>query len=149
MIIDDLANAARYYSIHPSFREAFEYLINTDLTSLPTGETEISAGVKGIVMDKPGMTREESLSRFECHQQNIDIQLCISGTEEMGWRPKNTCSAPQADFDPERDVQFFNDQPDMFFKLKPGQFAVFFPEDVHAPMISEGQIKKIVMKIRI
>ena len=32
-----------------------------------------------------------------------------------------------------------NDTPDTFFQLTDGQFAIFFPEDVHAPMIGEGR----------
>ena len=39
--------------------------------------------------------------------------------------------------------------PDMFFQLTNGQFAIFFPEDVHAPMIGEGNIKKMVIKVAI
>ena len=29
------------------------------------------------------------------------------------------------------------------------QFAIFYPEDVHAPMIGEGMIKKLVLKIKL
>jgi YhcH/YjgK/YiaL family protein len=36
----------------------------------------------------------------------------------------------------------------MFFQLTDGQFAIFFPEDVHAPMIGVGEIKKLVVKVR-
>ena len=36
-----------------------------------------------------------------------------------------------------------------FFQLTDGQFAIFFPEDVHAPMIGEGTIKKLVIKVKI
>lgn len=37
----------------------------------------------------------------------------------------------------------------MFFQLTNTQFAIFFPEDVHAPMIGEGNIKKLVIKVKI
>jgi len=37
----------------------------------------------------------------------------------------------------------------MYFQLTNHQFAIFFPEDVHAPMIGEGQIKKMVIKVKI
>ena len=30
----------------------------------------------------------------------------------------------------------------MYFELRDGQFAIFYPEDVHAPMIGEGPDKK-------
>jgi len=41
------------------------------------------------------------------------------------------------------------DAPDMFFGLTDGQFVIFFPEDVHAPMIGEDEIKKLVIKVKI
>jgi hypothetical protein len=28
-------------------------------------------------------------------------------------------------------------------------FSIYFPNDVHAPMIGEGPIKKVVMKLRV
>jgi beta-galactosidase beta subunit len=41
----------------------------------------------------------------------------------------------------------YSDTPDTYFSLKDGQFVIFFPEDVHAPMLGEGLIKKLVVKI--
>ena len=37
----------------------------------------------------------------------------------------------------------------MFFQLTEQQFVILFPEDVHAPMISDGEIKKLVIKVKI
>ncbi|MBP8115537.1 MAG: YhcH/YjgK/YiaL family protein, partial [Chitinophagaceae bacterium] len=37
----------------------------------------------------------------------------------------------------------------MYFQLTNGQFVIFFPEDVHAPMIGEGDIKKLVIKVKL
>ena len=34
----------------------------------------------------------------------------------------------------------------MYFQLTDNQFGIFYPEDVHAPMIGEGEIKKVVIK---
>ena len=44
---------------------------------------------------------------------------------------------------------FYVDRPDMFFQLTNNQFAIFFPEDVHAPMIGKSEIKKMVIKVKI
>jgi hypothetical protein len=35
------------------------------------------------------------------------------------------------------------------FSIERRTFAIFFPEDVHAPMIGEGTIKKLVIKVKI
>jgi beta-galactosidase beta subunit len=37
----------------------------------------------------------------------------------------------------------------MDFQLTDGQFVIFYPGDVHAPMIGEGEIKKLVFKVKI
>jgi len=150
MIIDTLNNAAKYFSVHPLFEKAFAYLTSKDLSALEDGKFEIDGdNLKAIVSNKNGMTAEESVSKFECHNKHIDIQVCIRGTETMGWKPRSDCREQKGDYNPEKDVLFFGDAPDMFFQLNDAQFVIFFPEDVHAPMIGEGPIKKIVVKVKI
>ena len=95
------------------------------------------------------MTTAESIAKFECHNKNIDIQLCVNGIETLGWKPREKCQAPNGAYNEEKDVLFYSDAPDMFFQLTNGQFAIFFPEDVHAPMIGENEIRKLVIKVKI
>lgn len=148
MIVDTLDNASKYYSVHPLFKKAFEYISTLDLKSLEVSKFDISEGLKGAVAEKEGMTADESASKFECHNKNIDIQLCITGPELIGWRPRSTCSSPKGEYNDEKDVLFYNDAPDMHFTLKDNQFAIFFPEDVHAPMIADGVVKKMIIKVK-
>jgi biofilm protein TabA len=149
MIIDTLANASKYLSVHPLFAQAFKYIRDTDLVNASDGKSDISEGLKAIFSNAQGKTKEVSSAKFECHNKNIDIQLCISGLETIGWKPREKCVTPNGDYNAEKDVQFYNDAPDTFFQLTDGQFAIFFPEDVHAPMIGEGTIKKLVIKVKI
>ena len=149
MIIDTLASAQKYYGLHKNFKVAFDYLTSTDLNTIEAGIFDIADGVKVIAAEGEGKTVEVALETFECHNQNIDIQLCINGTETIGWKPRTDCTQPKGEYSDEKDVLFFADPPDMFFSLKGGQFVIFYPEDVHAPMIGEGLIKKMVVKVRI
>ena len=150
MIIDNLSNAYKYASLNPLFAKAFTYINSTDLSSLEVGKFDIEGDdLKGIVAEKIGMTAEESTTKFECHNAHIDIQICIRGKETMGWKPRGSCVNPRGEYNSEKDVLFYNDAPDMFFGLTDGQFVIFFPEDVHAPMIGDGVIKKLVIKVRI
>lgn len=149
MIIDTIANAGKYFSIHPLFEKAFEYIHQNDLANAADGKSDISDGLKVIISNAPGKTKEASLAKFECHNRNIDIQLCITGVETIGWKPREKCVTPNGDYNEEKDVQFYNDAPDTFFQLTDGQFAIFFPEDVHAPMIGDAEIKKLVIKVKI
>lgn len=150
MIIDTIQNAGKYFSLHPLFAKAFEYINNTDLVKMEDGKYEIdSSGLKAIFSNKNGMTASESTAKFECHNKNIDIQLCINGNEQYGWKPREKCTIEKGGYNEEKDVQFYGDEPDMFFHLTNSQFVIFFPEDVHAPMIGEGLIKKLVIKVKI
>ena len=149
MIIDTLQNASKYAKVHPLFEQAFAWINATDLLNAEVGTIQISEGLKAIISDGTGKTKEESLKKFECHDNNIDIQLCIRGNETIGWKPREKCNIPNGEYNPDKDVRFFNDAPDMFFDLTDGQFGIFFPEDVHAPMIAEGAVKKLVIKVKI
>jgi biofilm protein TabA len=150
MIIDTLANAERYYGLHKNFKAAFEYLNSHDLSALEDGKFDIAEGLKAIVSNNEGKTAEVAGQKFECHNKNIDIQVCIHGNETIGWKPRKDCTdAKDGGYNEEKDVTFFNHTPDMYFGLKDNQFVIFFPEDVHAPMIGEGLIKKLVVKVKI
>jgi biofilm protein TabA len=149
MIVDTLSNKEKYFSVHPLFEKAFEFIKQTDLANEPDGKKDIADGLKAIFSNATGKTLEASLAKFECHDKYIDIQLCIGGIETIGWKPREKCVLPNGDYNTEKDVRFFGDEPDMFFQLTNGQFAIFFPEDVHAPMIGDGMIKKLVIKVKI
>ncbi|WP_209328982.1 YhcH/YjgK/YiaL family protein [Lunatimonas salinarum] len=150
MIIDSLSNASRYYGVHPLFKQAFEYIAAQDLHNLAPGKSDISGdGLKAIAfVDAPLKTQADSLAKFECHDKNIDIQLCVSGKETIGWKSRQACKSLKGEYNPEKDVSYYSDQPDMYFQLGEGQFAILFPEDVHAPMIGEGTVSKLVIKVK-
>ena len=150
MIIDSLENASKYYCVHPLFAKAFEYISNTDISAIEDGKYEIDGDrLRAIVTNKKGMKSEESTAKFECHDKHVDIQLCIQGEEKLGWKPRASCKDQKGEYNPEKDVAFYNDAPDTFFELRDGQFAIFYPEDVHAPMIGDGMIKKMVIKVKL
>ncbi len=149
MIIDTLNNASKYTSLNPLFAKAFDFIHQNDIANLENGVIQIEDGLKVIVSTANGKTVEASLAKFECHDKNIDIQVCVKGLETIAWKPREKCVTPNGDYNPEKDVRFFNDAPDMYFQLTDGQFGIFYPEDVHAPMIGEGEIKKLVFKVKI
>lgn len=146
MIIDSLENAEKYTSVHSSFAKAFEWIKSQDLAAIEVGKYDIDENLKAAASNKDGVTEEAA--KFECHNNYIDIQVCISAREKMGWTTRSACTNPAGEYNPEKDVLFFNDKPGMYFELQSNQFAVFFPEDVHAPMIGEGAIKKLVIKVK-
>lgn len=147
MVIDDLAQAERYTALHPGFGPAFAFLRTTDLAALTPGRHEIAGdGIYVSIDHVEG--RGRAGARLEHHRAHIDIQLTIAGDEQIGWRPLASCEAPAGAFDPSRDVGFYADPPDTWLSLPPGTFAIFFPEDAHAPLGGTGPVRKAVIKIR-
>lgn len=149
MIIDTLSNAEAYCNLHPLFAKAFQFLKENPANDLEDGTIQLEEGLKLIISTKKGKTKEESLQKFECHNQFIDIQFCAKGVEKIGWKPREKCTHPKGEYSPEKDVLFYEDIPDTYFQLTDHQFAIFFPEDVHAPMIGDEIIKKLVFKVKI
>jgi YhcH/YjgK/YiaL family protein len=148
MILDTLASLNRYTALHPRFERAFEYLRCTDLMMLSLGRYAVQGEqLFAIVEHCAGRTRAEA--KLECHRRYIDIQLVLEGVDEMGWKPVADCVDPATDYDEARDIRFFNDAPSGWIATPPGKFCIFFPEDAHAPLVSSGHIRKVVMKVAV
>ncbi len=146
MILDVLENARRYLAVHQGFSQAFEFLRRSDLKELPVDTYKIDGErVYAMVAKEPGRKKEDAL--LETHERYIDIQLVLAGTDTMGWRPKSLCKQPSGKYNPETDLQFFMDDPVAWLPTQSGSFAIFFPEDAHMPLISSGQIHKVIVKI--
>lgn len=146
MIIDTLSRGTRYARMHPLFMRAFEFLASTDLEGLPAGRTAIDGERLYVSVDaEEGRGREGA--RLEIHRKYIDIQVTIAGLDEIGWRPLSTCTDPAGPFALDRDVGFFNDPPDTWLALHQGLFAIFFPEDAHAPLAGRDALRKAIVKV--
>ena len=148
MILDNIANIDKYVCLHPRFAKAFEFVKNLNLETLEAGQKfEIDGkDIHASVSAKDGLKAEDA--KFEAHDNYFDIQVCPSGSETLGWSPRDIVKEVKTPYNAEKDVTFFADKPSTYFQMKAGQFAIFYPEDIHAPMIGEGTIKKLVVKIR-
>lgn len=148
MILDALDRSDRYRALHPLFARAFDFLRGTDLDALEPGRHAIDGErLFAIVEACGGRTRAEA--QLESHRRYIDIQLVLAGVDEMGWRPTAACVEPATDYDAARDIRFYNDAPASWVATPPGSFCLFFPEDAHAPLVGDGMIRKVVVKIAV
>ena len=148
MILDRLDTAKRWTSVHPGFASAFAFLRRKDLAELANGRHEIDGQrLYAIVIRDKG--RGRSQAKLEMHRKYIDIQFLVEGTDVMGWKSTSTCTKPAQPFNEEQDVQLFLDPPDSWVTTPPGSFAIFFPEDAHAPMGAEESLHKVVVKVAV
>ena len=115
---------------------------------LPAGRHEIDGDAIYLSIDHvDGRGRDGA--RLESHREHIDIQLTISGDEQIGWRPLAACANPDGAFDATRDLGFYRDRPDTWLAVPPGTFTIFFPDDAHAPLAGSGPLRKAIVKIRV
>ena len=99
--------------------------------------------------DGTGYSRTRRQGHLEIHNEYIDIQVLIRGEEEsFGWSERRELKKPLGEFSVENDIQLFDDVPQTYYTMRPGQFTVLFPEDGHAPMVGEGTVRKIIVKVR-
>ena len=148
MILDVLENARRYLDLHKGFAKAIDFLSRPDLQELPAAKYELDGDrVYAMVSREPGRRKEDAL--LETHEKYIDIQLVLAGTDEMGWKPRSLCKQPAGAYDHATDMQFFADEPDAWLATQSGAFVIFFPEDAHMPLISSGQLHKVVVKVAV
>ncbi len=146
MIADSLKNYKSYLSICPHLEKAFDFILNNDLASFADGRHDIDGDNIFAMVSTPQLKRPED-APVETHRRYLDIQLVLSGKEAFGWISADDLTSPTAPFDEAKDICFWNDTPTMQFELHEGQMAIFLPEDGHAPMIGEGQIKKCIVKV--
>jgi biofilm protein TabA len=148
MILDDLRHADGYVPLSLGIRAALAYLRGADFTQIADGKYAVGdAGVMAIVMRYK--TKPPAEAVWESHRRNIDVQYVVQGRERCGYVNLECAPAVKTPYNDEKDVLFYEPGRDMF-TLSAGQFAVFFPQDVHAPSLVDGEpgdVLKVVMKV--
>ena len=147
MIIDTLDNLGKYVGLNPLFADVMEFLEQNDLSTMDEGKHPIKGAdlFVNIQMAK-GRSREAAV--LESHVRMIDIQLPLDADETFGYSP--VCDLPDYEYNPEKDMTKYGDTPSQtYVTVKPGQMAIFFPQDGHAPCITEREIiKKAIFKVK-
>ena len=150
MIYDSLENCEQYYDLD-KLKIGFEFLKNTDLNSLKDGSYEIEGDI--VFANVQSLkTKPKSDKKWEVHRKYIDIQYVIKGFECMGFGLLKDFKTVKEHYDIQRDVEFLDGEKYSFVNVKEGDFTVFYPNDVHAPMLAVNEpidIKKVIVKIAI
>lgn len=150
LIVDTLENISLYESISPDLKTAIEFIKSTDLSKLEDGMHIVDGNRVTVKIKLAYETRTEEQVKWECHENHIDIQYLLSGQELMGYCSLSDLQV-KGDYIAERDVTYFADK----YKgtriiMKPNTYIILFPQDVHCPQISDGDVRvnnKAVFKV--
>ena len=152
MIADTLQHASLYEALHPLFSAAFAFIRQAEQENLPAGRYELDGSCLYANIQEYS-TKSSENARPEGHRSYIDIQYICAGKEEIAVIDREKTSSVQP-YDPQTDAEFFapGEYADRLV-LKAGEFAVFFPHDLHTPCLMVGHqpetVKKIVVKVNI
>ena len=147
MIIDTIENLGKYVALNPLFADVVEYLKNNDLQTMEVGKYPIKD--KDLFLNLSlAKQRTKDTAFLETHINMIDIQIPITCAETFGYTPLE--DLPDFEYNAEKDITKYGDtKAQTYVTVNPGQMAIFFPQDGHAPCIIEKEeIKKAIFKVK-
>ena len=148
MIIDTIENLGKYLVLNPLFADVIEFLKGHDLNAMESGKYPIKD--KDLFLNlQLAKGRSKDMATLETHIDMIDIQIPLFSEEIFGYSP--ICDLPAFEYNKEKDITKYGDtKPQTYVAVKPGQMAIFFPQDGHAPCITDEQeIKKAIFKVAV
>ncbi|HLC80410.1 MAG TPA: YhcH/YjgK/YiaL family protein [Candidatus Nanoarchaeia archaeon] len=135
-----------------AIKEAVDYLRKTDFVSLENGKRLIR-GENLFAVIANYKTESKSNKKAEVHRSYIDLQYVISGEEIIGAAPLALNPHPSEEYDSNKDAAFYETLVgETELRLKPGEYAFFFPEDIHRPgcsLTEPTEVRKAVVKIAV
>ncbi|MGX2951115.1 N-acetylneuraminate anomerase [Ursidibacter sp. B-7004-1] len=149
MLLGDLSRDDYAKSLPPVFARLCGKLKTLDLINLPLGWQDLEDGVRMNVMEFETAPAEGK--KAELHRKFIDIQLLISGEEAIEYSLSYPNLALYDEYRDEDDYQLTDQLENKnLLVLKPNMFAIFLPNEPHAPGISVNGnrlLKKLVVKV--
>jgi len=152
MILDNMKNCEMYYGVHEKFEKAFEFIKKAIAENMEVGKYEIEGdNLRASIQVYDTKTADKS--KFEGHENFIDIQCVISGCEMMGCTDISKAEI-ETPYNSEKDVAIYkNNYKASYCTVQDGEYCIFFPHDIHRPGMAYEDlptpVKKIVVKVHI
>lgn len=123
----------------------------TDFIKKDDGTIKIDADDLYYILTTYNTSNNIEEKPAEAHRKFIDLQYILYGEEKIGYADYSSPKMLLKEYDEGSDAEFFKRiENESFFVLKKGMYAVFFPEDVHRPGLTNKEtrgIRKVIFKI--
>ena len=151
MIYGELKDIKNYKGLNKNLDKAIDFIVDKKYLNANFGKNLIEGN--SIYFDYPEkvMTRENKDIESEYHKKYADIHIVLEGEEIIGYTSFEDCVETKA-YNSEKDIAFVKGENQAEVLLNGKNFALFFPEEVHLPLLKVGEIKeikKVVFKIEI
>ncbi len=148
MILSTLDNSKRIESLHPKFKELFDFVKKNDLLNRETGRIVLDDDILFINNVNPDMMAADA-QVLEVHRDYIDVHIPLDKAEIVALKATGNCIKVKSPYNETDDYALFTDTPTNYVTVAPGEFMIVFPEDAHGPLIGEGKIRKLIAKVKI
>jgi biofilm protein TabA len=149
MIFDHLSHQALSRNAHPNLGPAFDYLLNFD-PATPVGKYQIDGDkIFALVQEYSTVAADEKA--FESHRRVLDVQYLVEGEEVIYHSPLDRLQVT-TEYQEDDDYALYSGPRDQALILRPGFWAVFFPQDAHMPCCASGApapARKVVVKVQL
>ena len=149
MIYGSIHHEKTYAFLPSAIRKALSFVRTHDLAALPTGRNEIDGDALyvNIAHYTTGPCEEKI---WEAHRSYIDIHVLAEGTERIDVSPIERMQ--MGAYEKDRDFTPAEGDAASVAVMRPGDFLICFPEDVHRSGVMTGApapLKKGIFKIRV
>lgn len=147
MIVDKLKNIELYQEMIPNLDKGLE-AIKDQMGRMEAGRYEFDGG---FFLVQKGETKPMAEGLFEAHRKYIDIQIVVSGDEDIAWAELED-SNNTIPYDEVKDAAYYEAAETHNLYVSEGMFYVAFPHDAHKAvrhLSSPHHFEKIVLKMPI
>ena len=110
MIVSRLENSSRIESLHPLFKQLFDYVKTHDLLNAPLGRIELDGDNLFINNVNPECVPADK-QVLEMHRDYIDVHILLTGQETIGWKAVETLEHQAQAYQKEGDCALYSDRP--------------------------------------
>ncbi|MBQ8092887.1 MAG: YhcH/YjgK/YiaL family protein [Clostridia bacterium] len=139
--------------------EALHFLKDADLVGHETGAFPMELGGVSMILQVMDLETSPRDTHYpEIHRKYVDLQLFVSGGPEVAtfFTDRGEETIRENLLDSPRDIVFYENRPETAglegcVIMHPGDYAIYFPWDVHVPGQSDANgpknYRKIVLKV--
>ena len=146
MIQDTVDRLGLYVDTVPGLESFIDELKGMDLEHTEDGTYYTPEGIKYFIQSFESTTEPK---KHEVHAKYIDVQMVVEGREKL--TVSHAVDTLPLNFQEDNDFGSMDVKKETTCHLKPGNFALLFPFEPHAPGLSESKtsehVRKIVVKI--
>lgn len=126
---------------------ALKFLKENDMATIELGRHDITGQTYANVQEYTSRTE----NKYEAHRLYIDVQIVLSGEENIFVAPLDKASGIAQEYSTKSDCVLFEDAAEgKAVKADPDNWVVLFPNEAHKPCMAISEpspVRKVVVKI--